>query len=114
MDDSMTGQRVLVTGAGGFIGSHASEALLDAGAGVRALFRYTSGHSLGALAEGRNVGEIDLRFGDLRDSDTVDRVVSGVDIVLHLGAQVSVPFSYQSPRDVVETNVLGTLNVLTA
>ncbi len=111
---SLIGKRVLITGAGGFIGSHAAEALLEAGADVRAFLRYTAGHSVGSLVHASDLAQVDLAYGDLRDPETVDRAVAGMDIVLHLGAQVSVPFSYASPRDVVETNVLGTLNVLTA
>jgi nucleoside-diphosphate-sugar epimerase len=114
VETSLSGKRVLVTGAGGFIGSHAAEALLHAGAQVRALFRYTAAHSLGSLSGSPDLDRFDVQYGDLRDPETVDRVVSGCDVVLHLGAHVSVPFSYASPRDVVETNVMGTLNVLLA
>jgi NAD dependent epimerase/dehydratase len=111
---SLSDKRVLVTGAGGFIGSHTAELLLREGASVRPFVRYTAARSPGSLAHAPNLADFDVRYGDLRDPETVDQVISGCDIVLHLGAQVSVPFSYASPRDVVETNVMGTLNVLSA
>jgi dTDP-glucose 4,6-dehydratase len=104
---------VLVTGAGGFIGSHLVERLSGEGAGVRALLRYTSQASIGALADAV-IDSVDLEFGDLRDPACVDAAVEGCDLVFHLGAQIAIPYSYRAPRDVVETNVLGTLNVLEA
>lgn len=112
----MRSETVLVTGAGGFIGSHLVERLVEDGAAVRALCRYTSGTSLGNL---RDVGadalaEVDVRFGDLRDADLMRAVVKGVDVVYHLAASISVAYSYFAPREVVQSNVLGTLNVLTA
>jgi NAD dependent epimerase/dehydratase len=60
------------------------------------------------------LGAVDVRFGDLRDADTVRRVAEGVETVFHLGALIAIPYSYVSPRDVVDTNVGGTLNVLEA
>jgi NAD dependent epimerase/dehydratase len=112
----MLGETVLVTGAGGFIGSHLVERLVGLGAAVRALCRYTSGTSLGNLRElpADALAEVDLRFGDVRDSDAMRTVVDGVDVVYHLAASSSVPYSYVAPRDVVQSNVLGTLNVLIA
>ncbi len=108
--------RVLVTGAAGFIGSHLAEALVQAGARVRVFLRYTSTGFPGALLfvppEIRQ--ELEPVYGDLRDPEAVDRAVEGMDWVLHLGAVISIPYSYQNPREVVETNVLGTLNVLQA
>src|SRR5689334_6032746 len=108
------GRRVLVTGAGGFIGSHVVDALLAQGADVRALLRYTGPGHHGALAYSGAADEVEVVFGDLRDAESVERAVAGCDVVLHLGAHISVPYSYEAPRSVVETNVLGTLNVLLA
>ena len=109
-------RQVLVTGAAGFIGSHLVEALVQAGARVRAFVRYTSTGFPGALLfvppEVRR--EVHLIYGDLRDPDAVDAALQGVDLVFHLGAVISIPYSYENPREVVETNVLGTLNVLQA
>ena len=112
----MRGETVLVTGAGGFIGSHLVERLVADGAAVRAFCRYTSATALGNLRElsPDALAEVDLRFGDLRDGNVMRAAVEGVDVVYHLAALISVPFSQVAPQEVVESNVLGTLNVLTA
>jgi nucleoside-diphosphate-sugar epimerase len=110
------GRRVLVTGAGGFIGSHAVEKLVGLGANVRALLRYSSRGGCGALrwsAPG-TLASVELVQGDLRDAESVASAVAGCDTVLHLGAQVSVPYSYVNVRDFFETNTMGTLNVALA
>jgi dTDP-glucose 4,6-dehydratase len=107
---------VLVTGAGGFIGSHLAERLVEMGADVRGFFRYTSGGGRGwidhAAADVRNA--IDPVLGDLRDADAVQHAVRGIDLVFHLGALVGIPYSYVHPRETFDTNVTGTLNVVTA
>ena len=108
------GQTVLVTGAGGFIASHLVEALLGAGAQVRAFVRYTSRGTAGFLAEVKERQRLEVIGGDLRDFAAVDAAVSGVQVVFHLGALISIPYSYLHPVEVVETNVNGTLNVLLA
>lgn len=108
-----SGRRVLVTGAGGFIGSHVAGRLLREGAEVRAFLRYGSRESLGALAF-EDADAMEVRFGNLRDPDSVERAAEGCDVIVHLGAQISVPYSYVAPREVLETNALGTLNVLLA
>ncbi|MBC7678791.1 MAG: SDR family NAD(P)-dependent oxidoreductase, partial [Pseudorhodobacter sp.] len=106
----------LVTGAGGFIGSHLVERLVADGWKVRAFVRYSSHDQLGALVHTAPgvLDEVEVVPGDLRDADVVRRAVDGCDAVLHLGAIIAIPYSYTAPRDVVETNVLGTLNVLEA
>jgi len=108
------GRKVLVTGAGGFIGSHLVERLVGAGAHVCCFVRYTSRNDIGLLrfAPARLLQEIEWVYGDLRDSDAVRSAVQGCQTVFHLGALISIPYSYVHPREVVETNVLGTLNVL--
>ena len=113
---SLAGRTVLVTGAGGFIGSHLCERLVRDGAAVRAFCRYTSRRDLGLLAllDDELRRELDVRFGDLLDRDFVGASVAGADAVLHLGASISVPYSFEAPREVVRTNVEGTLNVLAA
>lgn len=110
------GKSVLVTGAGGFIGSHLVERLVREGAHVRAFVRYTSRADDGLLALlPADVHQaLDLVRGDLRDSEAVRSAIVGVDTVFHLGALIAIPYSYLHPREVVETNVLGTLNVLIA
>ncbi len=107
---------MLVTGAGGFIGSHLAERLVELGAEVRGYFRYTSGGGHGwidhAAADIRDA--IDPVLGDLRDADAVQHAVRGTDLVFHLGALVGIPYSYVHPRETFDTNVAGTLNVVTA
>ncbi|MDZ7372415.1 MAG: SDR family NAD(P)-dependent oxidoreductase [candidate division KSB1 bacterium] len=111
---SLRGRRVLVTGAGGFIGSHLTEALLREGAEVRAFLRYNSRNTRGLLEElpEGDLREIEIIFGDLKDPAAVNRAVKGVEVVFHLGALIAIPYSYLNPTDFVQTNVLGTLNVL--
>lgn len=110
------GRAVAVTGAGGFIGSHLSVELLRRGARVRALVHYRSDGSAGLLdsLEPAQRAALEIVAGDLRDSDWVRRTLAGVSEVFHLGALIGIPYSYASPRDVVATNVGGTLNVLEA
>lgn len=107
---------MLVTGADGFIGSHLTEALVQAGADVRALAFYNSFNSWGWLehcaADVR--GQFEVVEGDIRDPDFVRGIVTGREIVLHLAALISIPFSYRSPAAYVDTNIGGTLNVLQA
>lgn len=109
-------KQVLVTGAGGFIGSHLTEALIKAGAKVRVFLRYNSRDGRGNLEdlEPGLLEEIEIIAGDLRDADVIERSVKGCDAVFHLGALVGIPYSYKNPREVVETNIMGTFNILTA
>ncbi len=110
------GKKVLVTGAGGFIGSHLVERLVRAGAQVRAFTRYNSRNDLGMLhwIQPDMFSKLEVLRGDLRDMETVYGAVRGVDTVFHLGALISIPYSYEHPREVIETNTMGTLNVLLA
>ena len=112
----MEGRKALVTGAGGFIGSHLVERLVRDGARVRALCRYNSRNEHGALdwLSPEVVSEVDVQLGELRDMESVMRAVEGVEVVFHLGAQIAIPYSYVNARDYFETNVLGTLNVAQA
>jgi dTDP-glucose 4,6-dehydratase len=108
--------RVLVTGAGGFIGSHLVEHLVGEGAAVTALIRYDSRGDTGNLefCSPEIRASIRLCPGDLRDPDAVLEAAQGADFIFHLGALIAIPYSYRHPRDVVETNVLGSLNVFEA
>jgi len=110
------GRPVLVTGAGGFIASHLVEQLASAGALVRAFLRYNSRHQEGNLkfAEPGLREQLQLIYGDLRDMGAIRDAVQGVDTVFHLGALISIPYSYTNPVEVIDTNVGGTMNVLLA
>jgi NAD dependent epimerase/dehydratase len=110
------GKKALVTGAGGFIGSHLVERLVSEGASVRAFVRYTSRHDVGWLSESPKdvLREVEIVAGDLRDPDAVDRAVDSCPIVFHLGALIAIPYSYLHPVEVAETNIMGTINVLKA
>ena len=105
---------VLVTGAGGFIGSHLTERLVALGARTRSLVRYTSSGSWGWLDESPVKDDIEVRLGDIRDPDSVRRAVQAADVVFHLAALIGIPYSYEAPLAYVRTNVEGTLNVLQA
>ena len=111
---TLGGRRVLVTGAGGFIGSRLCERLVEVGADVRTLVRYTSDGEAGWLDRSPIRGEIDVRRGDLADRDSVYDAVKDREIVFHLGALIAIPYSYLAPESYVRTNILGTLNVLQA
>ena len=107
---------VLVTGADGFIGSHLVEALVERGEDVRAFVLYNSFNSWGWLdhVDDEVRDAIDVFAGDIRDPNGVREAMRGVDVVYHLAALISIPYSYHSPDTYVETNVKGTLNVLQA
>jgi NAD dependent epimerase/dehydratase len=109
-------RQVLVTGAGGFIGSHLVEALLAGGARVRAFVRYTSRKDPGLLRQLRpeDFTRVEIIAGDLRDEHAVRHAVAGCQVVFHLGALISIPYSYLHPVEVAATNFMGTLNLLTA
>jgi len=115
-DDFWKEKPVLVTGAGGFIGSHLVEQLLEQGASVRAFARYNSRGDVGLLRllspEAR--AKLEIISGDLRDGQAIQDAVSGCEYVFHLGALISIPYSYLHTYEVAETNFMGTLNVLTA
>jgi NAD dependent epimerase/dehydratase len=113
---SWAGRSVLVTGAGGFIGSHLAEELARAGAGVRAFVRYTSRGQHGWLEEAdpEVADAIEVFRGDLANPEAVAGAVRGCEVVLHLGALIPIPYSYRHPREFVSANVEGTLNVLEA
>lgn len=110
----LAGRRVLVTGAGGFIGSRLTERLVELGAEVRALVRYTSDGDAGWLDRSAMRGQIEVKRGDLADRDSVYDAVRDRDIVFHLGALIAIPYSYLAPESYVRTNMFGTLNVLQA
>lgn len=105
--------KVLVTGADGFIGSHLTQALLAEGCEVRALAQYNSFNSWGWLEDIRHPG-LEVVTGDVRDPNYCRHIVRGVDTVFHLAALIAIPYSYVAPDSYVDTNVKGTLNVCQA
>lgn len=113
---NLLNKRVLVTGAGGFIGSHLTEHLVELGANVKAFVRYNSRNDWGLLEllPKEKLNKIEVIMGDLKDADAVRHATEGVDIIFHLGSLIAIPYSYIHPRETIETNILGALNVLTA
>jgi NAD dependent epimerase/dehydratase len=113
---TLSGKRVLVTGAGGFVGSHLVERLVLEGAQVRALIHYHSRGDWGRLEwtsqEVRDA--IEVVTGEIQDPASAARAVADRDVVFHLAALVGIPYSYDAPRSYIDTNVLGTLNMLQA
>ena len=109
-------EKVLVTGADGFIGSHLAEQLVREGYNVRAFVLYNSFNSWGWLDESKAEikRELDVFAGDIRDSHGVRTAMEGCDCVLNLAALIAIPYSYHSPDTYVDTNVKGALNVVQA
>lgn len=107
---------VLVTGAGGFIGSHLTEKLVLLGAKTKAFVRYNSRNNQGFIESFKpQIREkLEVITGDLRDPQAVKEAIKDVAIVFHLGSLIAIPYSYLHPTEVVETNILGTLNVMNA
>jgi dTDP-glucose 4,6-dehydratase len=113
---NLKGKKTLVTGAGGFIGGHLTEALIRQGANVRAFVRYNSRGDLGQV-EGlpKDIQqEVEISLGDLKDPEAVRRSVKDCEVIFHLGSLIAIPFSYTNPTDFVQTNVVGTTNLLNA
>jgi dTDP-glucose 4,6-dehydratase len=107
-------KRVLVTGAGGFIGSHLAERLVQLGARARALVHYRSDGGWGWLDQSPLKEDLEVVAGDIRDRDSVLNAMKDQEIVFHLAALIAIPYSYQTPASFMQTNVVGTLNVLQA
>lgn len=107
-------KKVLVTGAGGFIGSHLAERLVELGADVSGLVRYTSNGTWGWLDRSPLKDRINVIAGDVRDQDGVLSMMQGVDVVFHLAALIGIPYSYHAPLSYVRTNIEGTVNILQA
>lgn len=104
--------KVLVTGAGGFIGSHLAERLTELGYNVRTFVRYNSRNFWGWLETSIYRKNIEVVTGDIRDYDSVRDAMKGIDVVFHLAALIGIPYSYISPLAYIKTNVEGTYNIL--
>jgi NAD dependent epimerase/dehydratase len=109
-------KRILVTGAGGFIGSHLAARLVELGARVRALVRYNSRNDWGLLEllPASVKGEMEVVLGDLTDPHSTTRMVQGQEVIFHLAALIAIPYSYRAPAHYVATNCGGTVNLLEA
>ncbi|MCM8761417.1 MAG: GDP-mannose 4,6-dehydratase [Candidatus Omnitrophica bacterium] len=112
----LSGKKVFVTGACGFIGSHLVEHLLDKGADVRAFVYYNAFNSWGWLdtLPKSIVKKIDVHMGNAKDPHGVKKAMKGSAVVFHLAALIGIPFSYHSPDSYVDTNIRGSLNILQA
>ena len=108
--------KILITGAEGFIGSHLCEALVKRGVSVRALVLYNSFNKEGWLDDiPKNIrNNIEIISGDIRDKELLINISKSIDIIFHLAALISIPYSYMAPRSFLDTNTSGTLNVLEA
>lgn len=106
--------RILITGAGGFIGSHLTEKMVELGYQVKAFLRYNSRNNWGWLERSAVKNEIEVVMGDIRDYDSVYGAMEGCDSVFHLAALIGIPYSYISPLAYIKTNIEGTYNVLNA
>jgi len=104
--------KILVTGAGGFIGSHLTEYLVEQGHQVKAFIRYNSRNFWGWLEKSKYINDIEIYSGDIRDYDSVYESMKGIDYVFHLAALIGIPYSYYSPLAYIKTNMEGTYNVL--
>lgn len=107
-------KKVLVTGAGGFIGSHLAEHLVKLGARVKALTHYNSMGARGWLEQSKMTKEMEIVAGDICDQDSVENVIKNQEIVFHLAALIAIPYSYQVPTSYIRTNIEGTTNILKA
>ena len=105
---------VLITGAGGFIGSHLSEMCVELGYKVKAFIRYNSRNNWGWLESSAHKKDIEVIAGDIRDFDSVVKAMKKVNTVFHLAALIGIPYSYVSPLAYIRTNIEGTYNILQA
>ena len=107
-------KNILVTGSEGFIGSHLVEKLLSLNYNVNVLVQYNSFNSIGWLRDIKKDlrKKLNVNFGDLRDSQCTDKICKNIDVVFNLAALISIPYSYNSTKSYIDTNVLGTNNIL--
>ena len=106
--------KILVTGATGFIGSHLTEYLVQKGLNVIAFDRYNSNNHWGWLEHSKYINDFQVILGDIRDYDSISKAMVDCDAVFHLAALIGIPYSYVSPLAYIRTNIEGTYNVLEA
>lgn len=106
--------KILVTGADGFIGSHLTQLLLDRGFSVRALAQYNSFNNWGWLEDIPENPRLEIVTGDVRDASFCRHIAEGCDTIFHLAALIAIPYSYVAPDSYVDTNIRGTLNMCQA
>jgi NAD dependent epimerase/dehydratase len=111
---SNTPNKILITGATGFIGSHLTELMVDKGYNVVAFDRYNSNNDWGWLEDSKYKNDFQVILGDIRDYDSVSKAMDGCEAVFHLAALIGIPYSYVSPLAYIRTNIEGTYNVLEA
>ena len=107
-------ENVLITGSGGFIGSHLTELIVEKGYNVKAFVRYNSSNTWGWLEESPIKNNVEIITGDIRDFDSVKSSLLNCDSVFHLAALIGIPYSYVSPLAYIKTNLEGTYNILQA
>ncbi len=107
-------KQVLVTGAGGFVGSHLAEQLVREGAIVRAMVHYNALAQWGWLNHSDLAAQMEVTAGDITDRDSVRNAMEGKEVVFHLAALIAIPYSYRAPGSYIKTNIEGTMNVLQA
>ena len=112
MEIGKVSNKILVTGAAGFIGSHLTELLMEKGCQVKAFVHYNSRNHWGWLEESKYKDEIEVIAGDVRDCDSVYKAMKGCNTVFHLAALIGIPYSYNSPLAYIRTNIEGTYNIL--
>lgn len=105
-------KKILVTGAGGFIGSHLTELLVSKGYEVKAFVHYNSSNKWGWLDSSSVKNDVEVITGDIRDMDSVFASMQGCDSVFHLAALIGIPYSYVSPQAYIKTNIDGTYSIL--
>lgn len=105
-------RKILITGADGFIGSHLAEALVLSGENVRAMVQYNSFSFNGWLDKSQHANNMEIVCGDIRDENFVRKSISKCDIVFHLAALIAIPYSYIAPKSYIDTNIIGTMNIV--